>query len=82
MGAPDLTEFHALAKRTTKRPCQIGAVMGELAQADRVNLQGACDRPKEEIPATAIRSYLAARGQEANVQQIAAHRRRECLCYG
>lgn len=59
-------------------PCSMGALIGDLDEADRKALQAALDDPK--VAHTWIARALTGVGRRMNPDTVARHRRGDCDC--
>lgn len=79
--AIDLSEFHALATRKKKPPCQVGVALAALnGESDTLGAALAKSDGDDEIRPGAISKWLEKRGHPVTVSAIRSHRDRTCSC--
>jgi hypothetical protein len=75
----DLSEFEKLS-RPKKPLCRVGAALVALPDEEAVLLRAALEEDQRILTGSAIVTWLARRGLDANQQSVGAHRRGCCTC--
>lgn len=82
MSTPDLSEFVALTRGKTRRPCKVGEVIQSLSKGDAAKLDAAINATDGgNISVSAVIEWCKQRGHEVSQNTVVYHRSGKCACH-